>query len=82
MEYDANSLITVVTVVTNLVLGVIGFFLKNSFNEIKQIKSDNHKLQVLVAREYATRLELKESVSRIETKLDQIFQDNYKAINT
>jgi len=55
--------------VLSLLIGIIGFFLKEKFNEVKRIDILLNKTREEIAREYVTNAE----VNRITDHIDQRF---------
>lgn len=67
--------------VLSLVIGIIGFFLKDKFAELKRLEILLNKTREEVAREYVTSAEVNritdhidQRFNRLEAKIDQLIQ--------
>ncbi len=70
--------VPVLLLITDFVLGVFLSVVLSMRSDIKTLDAELQRLQIVVARDYATKSDLKESVYRIEKKLDSFFKDNYQ----
>jgi len=67
--------------VLSLVIGIIGFFLKDKFTELKRLEILLNKTREEVAREYVTNAEVNritdhidQRFNRLEEKIDQLIR--------
>lgn len=84
MPFTKEFFIPAFLLITNAFLGLsfyliteISTSLKETQLEIKSVNAEFQEFRVFVATNYATKDDLKDSVTRIEKKLDKLFNDTY-----
>ncbi|BFM20513.1 hypothetical protein [Gilvimarinus japonicus] len=70
-----------VTGLWQLFLTVLMFSFRRVLREHDELKKSHFELQLAVVRDYATKIELSDSVTRIETLLNQLFNDVHRSNN-